>query len=504
MSHHSILLRIASAIISLQGLSYVNSQIHPFYAPIPVNSNSAGSYPMSGGPPNFPYGGGNFGPNGGPQFHTLMPYGGGYGQGSSPYQGGGSISSLSSQYQGGGYPNGQFGQYGGYPFPGGHGQYGQGSSQYVQGPYGQSGLGQSQFGYRGGSSPFSPGSPFSSGNSPHGAFNGGGSTFPSRKYPGIRSNGFRARTHIRTTRSVIQQKRVYRQASPPPAVPVPIHAEDDAVEGYSPEFSISLPLMTFAVPEPEALDEAEYDDDRSGEQEHKMARRAAKAPKVAKPKAPKAPKVAKPKVPSSHPAYGDMTKKAITELKEHKGSSRAAILKYILQHYKVGDNIVKINAHLRQALKRGVVTGSLKQTKGTGASGSFRIGDKPGSAAPKKAVGAKKAAGPKKAGGAKKSAVKKGRKPAGGRKVAAAAAAPAAAPAAPAPAAAPAAPAAAPAKKAAGRKGAPKKAGKAAGSPKKAKAAVVAKKAGAVKKSPKKAAGAKKAVGGRKAAAAKK
>ncbi|KAI1722385.1 hypothetical protein Ddc_06541 [Ditylenchus destructor] len=231
MSHHSILLRIAFVITLLQGISYVKSQIHPFYAPIPVNSNNAGSYPMGGGPSNFPYGGGNFG---GSQFPTLMPYGGGYGQGLSPYQGGSSISSLSSQQQGLTKNNFR--------------------------------LGQSQFGYRGGSSPFSPGSPFGGGMSPHGAFYGSGSTFP---YPGIRRNVFRARSHIRTTRSVIHQKRVYRQA---PAVPVPIHAEDDAADGYSPEFSISLPLMTFAVPEPEALDEAEYDDDHSGEQEHKVAR----------------------------------------------------------------------------------------------------------------------------------------------------------------------------------------------------------------------------------------
>lgn len=68
---------------------------------------------------------------------------------------------------------------------------------------------------------------------------------------------------------------------------------------------------------------------------------SSKKRKASKPtKAPKAAKAAK--VPSSHPVYGDMIKKAITELKEHKGSSRAAILKYILQHYKVGDNIIKV------------------------------------------------------------------------------------------------------------------------------------------------------------------
>ncbi|VDK53538.1 unnamed protein product [Anisakis simplex] len=82
------------------------------------------------------------------------------------------------------------------------------------------------------------------------------------------------------------------------------------------------------------------------------------------------------KLSSSHPTYSAMVKSAVAALKEPKGSSRAAILKYIVQHYKVGENIPKVNAHLRQALKKGAMSGVLKQTKGTGASGSFRLGDK--------------------------------------------------------------------------------------------------------------------------------
>uniref|UniRef100_A0A915DZC0 H15 domain-containing protein n=1 Tax=Ditylenchus dipsaci TaxID=166011 RepID=A0A915DZC0_9BILA len=194
-------------------------------------------------------------------------------------------------------------------------------------------------------------------------------------------------------------------------------------------------------------------------------KKAAKAPKVAKPKAPKTPKVAKPKVPSSHPVYGEMIKKAVGELKEHKGSSRAAILKYILQHYKVGDNIIKINSHIRLALKRGVISGALKQTKGTGASGSFRLGDKAASAAPNKAP--KKAASPKKAGVKNRSSSSRCRPAAAAKKPAAKKAA-------------------AKPKKAAGAKKAasPKKAGAKAAkksSPKKAKKATAAKKAPAKK-----------------------
>lgn len=67
-------------------------------------------------------------------------------------------------------------------------------------------------------------------------------------------------------------------------------------------------------------------------------------PAVSTPKKSKAPKktASKPKTPSSHPTYGDMIRKAVSELKEKKGSSRAAILKYILQHYKVGTNFVQV------------------------------------------------------------------------------------------------------------------------------------------------------------------
>jgi len=78
---------------------------------------------------------------------------------------------------------------------------------------------------------------------------------------------------------------------------------------------------------------------------------------------------------ASHPTYQAMVKASIINLKESKGSSKAAIFKYILQHYKVGDNVKQVNAHLRAALKRGVTSGQLKQVKGTGASGSFRLGE---------------------------------------------------------------------------------------------------------------------------------
>uniref|UniRef100_A0A0N5ARJ8 H15 domain-containing protein n=1 Tax=Syphacia muris TaxID=451379 RepID=A0A0N5ARJ8_9BILA len=77
--------------------------------------------------------------------------------------------------------------------------------------------------------------------------------------------------------------------------------------------------------------------------------------------------------PAAHPSYGEMIKDAIIHLKEKKGSSRAAILKFISQNYKVSENLAVVNAHLRQALKRGVTSNALKQVRGNGASGSFRL-----------------------------------------------------------------------------------------------------------------------------------
>ena len=102
--------------------------------------------------------------------------------------------------------------------------------------------------------------------------------------------------------------------------------------------------------------------------------------------------------PASHPKYIEMVQQALTSLKERGGSSRQAVLKYIMANFKVGNDESVVNTHLKMALKAGVKSGSLKQSKGTGASGSFRIGEKPKKAATPKAKKPKPAA-PKKAEG---------------------------------------------------------------------------------------------------------
>ncbi|EDO35464.1 predicted protein, partial [Nematostella vectensis] len=76
------------------------------------------------------------------------------------------------------------------------------------------------------------------------------------------------------------------------------------------------------------------------------------------------------KKPAEHPKYSEMIAAAISSLKDRNGSSRQAIEKYIKANYKVGESV---GVHLKMALKRAVAGGSILQTKGVGASGSFKL-----------------------------------------------------------------------------------------------------------------------------------
>ena len=136
-----------------------------------------------------------------------------------------------------------------------------------------------------------------------------------------------------------------------------------------------------------------------------MSAAAAPSPK-------KATKAKKPAKKADHPPVASMVNAAITNLKDRKGSSLAAIKKYIAANYKV--DVAKLAPFIRRYLKKAVADGKLSQTKGSGASGSFKIGKateekKKVKKTPKKA--AKKPAAkktPKKA--AKKPAAKKEKK----------------------------------------------------------------------------------------------
>merc|ERR1712054_208705 len=126
--------------------------------------------------------------------------------------------------------------------------------------------------------------------------------------------------------------------------------------------------------------------------------------------APKAKKAPKAKAPAAHPPYAAMIAAAIKGLGDKKGSSRQAILKYIVANYKVDAD--KAAVRVRLALKKMIAA-----KKGAG---SFKLpakepkakkAKKPKAKKPKKVKKAKKAAkkpAAKKA--AKKPAAKKAAK----------------------------------------------------------------------------------------------
>merc|ERR1712106_573891 len=127
----------------------------------------------------------------------------------------------------------------------------------------------------------------------------------------------------------------------------------------------------------------------------------APAPAAKPAKKAKAAKAKKPAAKPTHPAYSAMIVAAIKALKERKGSSKAAILKYIVANNSVGDE-AKASVRVKLALRKLGAAGKLVQIKGTGASGSFRLPKAEKVAKPKKV--AKKPAAKK---AAKKPAAKK-------------------------------------------------------------------------------------------------
>lgn len=146
-------------------------------------------------------------------------------------------------------------------------------------------------------------------------------------------------------------------------------------------------------------------------------------------KAPKKAKAAskgekKPKAHATHPPVNEMVVAALNNLKERHGTSLQAVKKYIGANYQC--DLAKLSTFIRKCLKSGVASGTLVQTKGTGASGSFKLkvypklvsGEKKAKVRKAGAGGAAKklakkplAGKPKKAGGVKKA------KPAGVRAV---------------------------------------------------------------------------------------
>ncbi|XP_039918753.1 histone H1.03-like [Hirundo rustica] len=109
------------------------------------------------------------------------------------------------------------------------------------------------------------------------------------------------------------------------------------------------------------------------------------------------------------PSVTELITKAVSASKERKGLSLAALKKALAAG---GYDVEKSNSRIKLGIKSLVSKGVLVQTKGTGASGSFRLSKKTGEVkekAPKKKTGAAK---PKKPAAKKpSSAAKKPKKP---------------------------------------------------------------------------------------------
>ncbi|KAF4070257.1 hypothetical protein AMELA_G00292980 [Ameiurus melas] len=148
----------------------------------------------------------------------------------------------------------------------------------------------------------------------------------------------------------------------------------------------------------------------------------APAPAAAPAKAPKKKAVSKAK--KAGPSVGELIVKAVSSSKERSGVSLAALKKALAAG---GYDVDKNNSRVKLAVKGLVTKGTLVQTKGTGASGSFKLAKKqteakkpvkkaaPKAKKPAAAKKPKKVAAKKPAAAAKKSP-KKAKKPAAAAK----------------------------------------------------------------------------------------
>merc|ERR1712080_658626 len=119
--------------------------------------------------------------------------------------------------------------------------------------------------------------------------------------------------------------------------------------------------------------------------------------------APKAKKAAKPKAAPAHPPYASMITAAIKKLGDKKGSSRQAILKFVIANNKV--DAAKAGVRVKLALRKMIASKAIVAAAAAGrkGAGSYKLPAKEPKAAAAKKPKAKKA---------KKPAAKKAKKPA--------------------------------------------------------------------------------------------
>lgn len=96
----------------------------------------------------------------------------------------------------------------------------------------------------------------------------------------------------------------------------------------------------------------------------------------------------KPKTAPSHPKVSEMVISAITSLKERGGSSLQAIKKHVASNHKV--DIERLSPFIKKYLKSAVASGTLVQTKGKGATGSFKLSGQKSKESPSTKTKAKK------------------------------------------------------------------------------------------------------------------
>uniref|UniRef100_A0A183BNS3 H15 domain-containing protein n=1 Tax=Globodera pallida TaxID=36090 RepID=A0A183BNS3_GLOPA len=78
---------------------------------------------------------------------------------------------------------------------------------------------------------------------------------------------------------------------------------------------------------------------------------------------------------ASFPPYIEMIKEAITSLNSKKGSSKGAILRYIMDNFNVGNNTSSVFDKMNSALLQGANVGELVEVYGVGSSVYFKLVD---------------------------------------------------------------------------------------------------------------------------------
>lgn len=129
------------------------------------------------------------------------------------------------------------------------------------------------------------------------------------------------------------------------------------------------PATTTTVAQPETETVANVSQAKTKQVAKKKAPKAAAAapaaasstpaPAAAKPA--KAAAAKNPKPAANHPKFIEMIVDALRHLNEKSGSSRQAIVKYIVASHKL--DVKFVNQHVKLALKNGVKNGALKQSK---------------------------------------------------------------------------------------------------------------------------------------------